>query len=172
VSQMSVKLQGTVTAPGVDRPDRLRVASLCAHDLPMIVSKPLVFSLFLFLIPASLIAHHSFFAEFDERQPVKVTGAISRVEWENPHVWFYLDVKGADGKIATWGFSANAPGQMMRQGVTKDIFKPGIVLTVQGYRAKDGSNNANSQKVTLPDKQSVVTGTSGDAPTDKRKTER
>jgi hypothetical protein len=116
-----------------------------------------------------LVAHHSFFAEFDERQPVKVTGTISRVEWENPHVWFYLDVKGADGKIATWGFSANAPGQMMRSGVTKEMFKPGIMLTVEGFRAKDGSNNANSQKVTLPDQQKVVTSTQSDSPADKSK---
>jgi hypothetical protein len=125
--------------------------------------------IFVFLAPSLLLAHHSFFAEFDERQPVKVTGTISRVEWENPHVWFYLDVKGADGKIATWGFSANAPGQMMRSGVTKEMFKPGIMLTVEGFRAKDGSNNANSQKVTLPDQQKVVTSTQSDSPADKSK---
>jgi hypothetical protein len=129
----------------------------------MRVPRPAIFSLFLYLIPMFLIAHHSFFAEFDEKHPVKVTGAISRVEWENPHIWFYLDVKGLDGKVTTWGFSANAPGQLMRQGVTKDMFKLGAVITVEGFRAKDGSNNANGQKVTLPDKQSIVTGTSGDA---------
>ncbi|HEX4134347.1 MAG TPA: DUF6152 family protein [Bryobacteraceae bacterium] len=121
------------------------------------------------LAPLLLLAHHSFFAEFDERQPVKVTGTISRVEWENPHVWFYLDVKGADGKITTWGFSANAPGQMMRNGVTKEMFKSGIMLTVEGFRAKDGSNNANSQKVTLPDQQKVVTSTQSDSAADKSK---
>ncbi|HEY3826873.1 MAG TPA: DUF6152 family protein [Bryobacteraceae bacterium] len=125
--------------------------------------------IFVSLAPPLLVAHHSFFAEFDERQPVKVTGTISRVEWENPHVWFYLDVKGADGKIATSGFSANAPGQMMRSGVTKEMFKPGIMLTVEGFRAKDGSNNANSQKVTLPDQQKVVTSTQSDSPADKSK---
>jgi hypothetical protein len=125
--------------------------------------------IFVALAPLLLLAHHSFFAEFDERQPVKVTGTISRVEWENPHVWFYLDVKGADGKITTWGFSANAPGQMMRNGVTKEMFKSGIMLTVEGFRAKDGSNNANSQKVTLPDQQKVVTSTQSDSAADKSK---
>jgi len=114
------------------------------------------------LISSPLIAHHSFYAEFDARYPIKVTGTITRVEWENPHVWYYMDVKGADGKVTTWGFSANAPGQMMRSGVTKEMFKPGIMLTVEGFRAKDGSNNANSQKVTLPDQKTVVTGTQGE----------
>lgn len=117
------------------------------------------------ILPPSLLAHHSFLAEFDPAQPVKVTGTIVRVEWENPHVWYYLDVKGADGKVTTWGFSANAPGQMMRSGVTKEMFKPGIMLTVEGFRAKDGSNNANSQKVTLPDRKTVVTGNQTDSST-------
>ena len=83
------------------------------------------------------------------------------MEWENPHVWYYLDVRGADGKITTWGFSMNAPGQLMRSGLTKDMLKLGALITVEGFRAKDGSNNANSQKITLPDRQSVVTGHTG-----------
>jgi len=115
------------------------------------------------LVPWLLPAHHSFFAEFDEHHPVKVTGTITRVEWENPHIWYYVDVKGADGKVTNWGFSANAPGQLMRRGITKDMFKTGMVITVEGYRAKDGSNNANGQKVTFPDQQSVVTGTQSDS---------
>jgi hypothetical protein len=132
-------------------------------------SRLAIYYIFVSLFPSLLSAHHSFFAEFDEHQPVKVTGTISRVEWENPHVWFYLDVKDADGKVTSWGFSANAPGQMMRAGVTKEMFKPGIMLTVEGFRAKDGSNNANSQKVTLPDRQKVVTSTQSDSPADKSK---
>jgi hypothetical protein len=112
-------------------------------------------------------AHHSFFAEFDPSRPVKVTGTIAKVEWENPHVWYYLNVKGADGKITTWGFSMNAPGQLMRSGLTKEMLKLGALITVEGFRAKDGSNNANSQKITLPDRQSVVTGTQGEPTEDK-----
>jgi hypothetical protein len=119
--------------------------------------------LFLSLVPRPLLAHHSFFAEFDEHHPVKVTGTITRVEWENPHVWYYLDVKGTDGKITTWGFSMNAPGQLMRNGLTKEMLKLGVLITVEGYRAKDGSNNANSQKITLPDQKRVVTSTQGDS---------
>ncbi len=119
------------------------------------------------LVLPPLSAHHSFFAEFDEKQPVKVTGTITKVEWENPHVWYYLDVKGADGRITTWGFSMNAPGQLMRSGLTKEMLKLGALITVEGFRAKDGSNNANSQKITLPDRQSVVTGTQGEPTGDK-----
>jgi hypothetical protein len=135
----------------------------------MTVSRFGMFCLFVFRIPAPLSAHHSFFAEFDEKHPVKVTGTITRVEWENPHVWYYLDVKGADGKVTTWGFSMNAPGQLMRSGLTKDMLKLGALITAEGFRAKDGSNNANSQRITLPDQQSVVTGTQGDSAEDKSK---
>ena len=113
------------------------------------------------LVPAVAIAHHSFSAEFDETRPIKVTGAISRVEWQNPHIWIYLDVKGPDGKITSWGFSSNSPSQFMRRGVTKETFKTGVRITVEGYRAKDGSNNANLQKVTLPDEPPIVTDTRG-----------
>jgi hypothetical protein len=130
----------------------------------MAASQSAIFCLFVTLtMPAPLAAHHSFLAEFDPSRPVRMTGTISRVEWENPHVWYYLDVKGADGKVTTWGFSMNAPGQLMRSGLTKDMLKLGALITVEGFRAKDGSNNANSQKIMLPDQQSVVTGTQGDA---------
>src|SRR5580658_8151347 len=129
----------------------------------MTVPRLVIGCLFASLVPSPLPAHHSFFAEFDPSHPVKLTGTISRVEWENPHVWYYLDVRGTDGKVTTWGFSMNAPGQVMRSGLTKDMLKLGALITVEGFRAKDGSNNANSQKIMLPDRQSVVTGTEGDS---------
>jgi hypothetical protein len=129
----------------------------------MTLSRLAIYCFLASLVPLPVLAHHSFFAEFDEKNPVKVTGTIAKVEWENPHVWYYLDVKGADGKLTTWGFSMNAPGQLMRSGLTKDMLKLGALITVEGFRAKDGSNNANSQKITLPDRQSVVTGTQGDS---------
>lgn len=111
------------------------------------------------LMPASLPGHHSFSAEYDETHPVQVSGTVTKVEWENPHIWYYVDVKGADGKVTNWGFSGGAPGQLMRRGITKDQIRPGMLVKVDGFRAKDGSNNAFGQQVTFPNQQSVVTGT-------------
>ena len=106
---------------------------------------------------APLAAHHSFAAEFDDTKPVKMTGVIKRVEWTNPHIWFYLDVKNADGTVTTWGFSGGAPGQLMRRGIVKDQLKLGETVVVEGFRAKDGSNNASGGRITFPDGRNVLT---------------
>src|SRR6516162_251724 len=102
-------------------------------------------------------AHHSFAAEFDDTKPVKVTGVIKRVEWTNPHIWFYLDVKNPDGTVTTWGFSGGAPGQLMRRGILKEQLKLGETVVVEGFRAKDGSNNASGGRITFPDGRNVLT---------------
>ena len=93
--------------------------------------------------------HHSFATEYDDQQPVKVTGTISKVEWKNPHIWFYVDVKDASGKVTTWGFSGGPPGMLLRRGITKDVLKLGGVVTGSGFRARDGSNNGSGGKVTF-----------------------
>ncbi len=104
-----------------------------------------------------LLAHHSFSAEFDGDKPIKVTGTVTRVEWQNPHIWFYVDVKNADGSTTNWAFSGGAPGQLMRRGVTKNVLKIGSSLMVDGFLAKDGSHNAFGSRVTFPDGKSVFT---------------
>ena len=104
-------------------------------------------------------AHHAEIAEFDPSKPVKVTGTISKVEWQNPHVWFYVDVKEENGKVTTWGFSTAPPGALMRRGVTKDALKIGAVINVEGSRARNGSNNASGRSITFPDGKSVLTPT-------------
>jgi hypothetical protein len=104
-----------------------------------------------------LAAHHSFAAEFDDSKPVKITGTIADVEWKNPHIWFYLDVKNPDGTVTRWGFSGGAPGQLMRRGITKAQLKLGATVVVEGFRAKDGSNNASGGRVTFPDGTNVLT---------------
>jgi hypothetical protein len=106
-------------------------------------------------------AHHSEAAEYDSSKPVKVTGTITKVEWQNPHVWFYVEVKDDDGALTTWGFSTAPPGALMRRGVTKDALKIGAVVNVEGSRARDGSNNASGRRVTFADGTNVFTAAEG-----------
>jgi hypothetical protein len=113
----------------------------------------------LMALTAPAFGHHSETAEFDQNVPVKVTGTIVKVEWLNPHVWFYVDVPDEKGSITTWGFSAAPPGALMRRGITKDALKIGAVVNVEGSRARDGSNNASGRSVTFPDGRNVFTAT-------------
>lgn len=115
----------------------------------------LVFGLALSALP--VLAHHSFGAEYDDTKPVKFSGVVTKVEWMNPHIWFYVDEKTADGSVTHWAISGGAPGQLMRRGITKDVIQPGMTITVEGFRAKDGSDNANGSKVTFPDGRMVFT---------------
>ena len=117
--------------------------------------------LFAFMAAAApVLGHHSEAAEFDQTDPVKVMGTIVKVEWQNPHVWFYVDVMDDDGNVTTWGFSGAPPGALMRRGITKAALKIGAVVNVEGSRARDGSNNASGRRVTFPDGTNVFTATS------------
>jgi hypothetical protein len=112
---------------------------------------------------APVAAHHSFAAEYDNTQPVKVTGVLTRVEWTNPHIWFYLDVKDQRGSVANWGFSGAPPGVLQRRGITKDKLVVGDTIVVEGFRARDGSNNASGGTVTFADGRRVFTASNEDA---------
>jgi hypothetical protein len=95
------------------------------------------------------IAHHSFAAEFDATQPVQLKGTVTKIEWMNPHAYFYIDVKDASGKVTKWGLEMGSPNGLMRQGWTRNSMKVGDEIVVEGSRAKDGSDIANARSVVL-----------------------
>ena len=105
------------------------------------------------------MAHHSFAAEYDDQKPLKISGTLTKVDWMNPHIWYYVEVKNADGTATTWAISGGAPGQLMRRGITKDLLVVGSTVNVEGFRAKDGSNNGFGQRVTYQDGRNVFTAT-------------
>jgi hypothetical protein len=131
---------------------------------------PLLLALAGILTAATLVSgHHSFAAEYDRAQPVQVTGVVTKVEWTNPHIWFYVDVTGEDGTVTNWGFSGGAPGILQRRGISRDAMKIGDTVMVEGFRARDGSNNASGGRVTFPDGRQVFTASPEDAvPGDRR----
>ena len=99
------------------------------------------------LMPAQ--AHHAFSAVFDEKKPIKMTGTVTKVEWQNPHTWFYIDVKDSGGKVTNWGLEMASPNLLIRNGWTRNAMKVGDVVAVDAFGAKDGSNNANARVVIL-----------------------
>jgi hypothetical protein len=105
--------------------------------------------LILFTVP--VLAHHSFAAEYDSNAPVTLKGVITKVEWTNPHIYFYLDVKGANGTVVNWAVEGYPPSALKRTGFARADLKIGDTLTVTGYRAKEGTPRIVGREVTFPD---------------------
>ena len=107
-----------------------------------------------------MLAHHSFSAEFDSTKKVTLKGAIVKVEWLNPHIWVYLDVKDDAGKVAHWQCEGGPPNTLTRNGWTKNTLKQGDQVTISGTLAKDATNTCNASSVALPDGRRVFAGSS------------
>jgi len=117
--------------------------------------KTAFFCLILGLVQTTaLLAHHSFAAEYDSTKPVKLTGNVTRIDWQNPHVYFHIDVKNSEtGRVENWAFEMGAPSVIARQGWTKTTMKIGDVVTVEGTRAKDGGTHGNARSVFMGGKK-------------------
>jgi len=111
---------------------------------------------------AGVSAHHSFAAEFDAQKPIRLVGTITRVQWTNPHSFFYLDVKDESGNVVNWACEGGGPGALSRRGFKRGDLKLGDTLVVDGYLARDGSHLIDARRVTLPDGRSVYGGSQGD----------
>lgn len=94
-------------------------------------------------------AHHSFPAQYDIDKPITLTGTVTKVEWTNPHIFIYADVKDDKGNVAAWAFEMGGPNALLRQGWKRDSLKPGDLVTFEGSLARDGSNLVNARTVTM-----------------------
>ena len=131
---------------------KLWMAFFCALILGLVLTTP-------------LLAHHSFSAEYDSSKPVKVTGYVTRIDWQNPHVDFYIDVKnGETGRVENWAFEMGAPTAIARQGWTKTTIKVGDEVTVEGTRAKTGGFHANARSVFMGGKKLGAASSEGVTP--------
>ena len=124
----------------------------------------------LILTVVPVAAHHAFSSEFDADKPVNLEGAVSKLEWINPHAWIHIDVKGPDGKVETWMIEAGSPNVLLRRGFNKSMVAIGTVIHVTGFAAKGGTHKANGGEMTLPDGRTLLLRSpESGAPEDRKK---
>jgi hypothetical protein len=126
----------------------------------MNTTRALAGACFALAMAQAVSAHHSFAAEFDLNKPVTLTGAVVRVEWGNPHIWVYLDVKDDRGALQRWQCEGGAPNTLTRNGWSKDSLKADEQITIDGWLAKNGSRTCNMRAVKLADGRTVFAGSS------------
>jgi hypothetical protein len=117
----------------------------------------------LFAASMPMMAHHSFSAEYDAQKKVTLKGVVTKIDWMNPHVYFYIDVEGEAGKVTTWGFEMGPPQGLQRAGWTKNTMKVGDEVIVDGSLAKDGSNQGNARSVTMASTGKKLGGASSES---------
>ena len=107
-------------------------------------------------------AHHSFSAEYDARAPVRLTGVVSKIEWSNPHVYIYVDVKDENGNVATWSMEGRPPNALARAGFTRQLVSVGDTVTITGFRARDNALRASAREVATSDGKKYTFGGPGE----------
>jgi hypothetical protein len=112
---------------------------------------------------APVLAHHSFAAQYDSNKPITFTGTITKMQWQNPHIYFYVDVKDASGKVTNYAVEGGPPNTLYRSGWRKDSLKIGESVTVDGSKARDGSNLVNARSVVMANGKKVFAGSSENA---------
>jgi hypothetical protein len=128
----------------------------------MRLTSTIVFVTVAFMVAAAPVrAHHAFASEFDARKPIKFTATVTKMEWINPHSWMHVEVKKPDGTVENWMIEAGSPNSLFRRGINKNTVKPGMVVVVDGYQARDGSRRANGRDVTLPEGRRLFLGSGG-----------
>jgi hypothetical protein len=121
-------------------------------------------ALALLALAVPLLAHHSFAAEYDATKPVQMTGTITKVEWMNPHVYFYMDVTDGSGKVVNWACEMGSPNALQRQGWTRNTLQLGMKVAFEGTLAKDGTPKTNARNVTVDGKRLGAASSEGVTP--------
>jgi Family of unknown function (DUF6152) len=124
---------------------------------------PIVAVLFALAAAVPVLAHHSFAAEFDNKQPIQVKGVVTKIDWMNPHTWVYVDVKDEAGMLQKWQFETGAPNELVRRGWKMNDLKVGDQVSIDGFRAKKlisntGVYTGNARSITLPGGLKVFAG--------------